>query len=285
MNTSLRAGVPALFAALFDDAAMFPPGNAELPDAARRHHDLQRLWYAGAVGPLLCPESRLLELHRALEAAGIDRLDVGLTVPGGPRTLGPALDTARQAWRVRVVAVELPLGSAAPSSVRQELDAYDAGIAGFAEIPPHELDADVADRLRAAGLQAKFRTGGTTAAAFPSEDDLARALTAGVARGLPFKCTAGLHRAVRHRDPVTGFEQHGFLNVLLAVGAALTTADARATRAALAERDRTTVASGVRALTPAQVPVIRGAFRSFGTCSIEEPLADLADLGLLGVTR
>ena len=35
-------------------------------------------------------------------------------------------------------------------------------------------------------------------------------------RETPFKCTAGLHNAVRHRAADTGFEHHGFLNVLLA---------------------------------------------------------------------
>ena len=40
-----------------------------------------------------------------------------------------------------------------------------------------------------------------------------------VDRGVAVKCTAGLHHAVRHTDPATGFEHHGFLNVLLAASA------------------------------------------------------------------
>jgi hypothetical protein len=65
------------------------------------------------------------------------------------------------------------------------------------------------------------------------------------------------------------------------VHAALTAADARA---ALAEQDSGAVASAVRALSAAQIAAIRDIFRSFGTCSIDEPLADLARLDLLGVT-
>ena len=52
---------------------------------------------------------------------------------------------------------------------------------------------------------------------------------------MPFKCTAGLHHAVRHRAADTGFEHHGFLNVLLAVAAALTGEDAGEVAAELAD--------------------------------------------------
>ena len=72
-----------------------------------------------------------------------------------------------------------------------------------------------------AGLRLKFRTGGLTADAFPSAAELAACIDAALDRETPFKCTAGLHHAVRHTDPETGFEHHGFLNVLLATRVAL----------------------------------------------------------------
>jgi hypothetical protein len=278
-NMPSRLGMSsALVTALFDDAALFPPGNAAMPDAVRRHRQDQELWYAGSVGPFVCPDARLLELDRALGAAGVDRLDVALTVPGGPQALTSALDAARETPRVRVVAVEVPLGSAPVASVREALDGGDPAIVGYVEVPAAELSTDLATRLRTAGLRLKLRTGGTSAAAFPTEDDLARALTCAAGQGLPIKCTAGLHHAVRHRDPATGFEHHGFLNVMLAVHAALTAADARA---ALAEQDSGAVAAAIRALSAEQIAAIRDIFRSFGTCGIDEPLVDLVKLDLL----
>lgn len=283
MTMPLEPRCPVLFTAMFDDAALFPPGNASMPDAVRRHQEDQGSWYANSMGAFVCPDTRVAELANTLRVAGIDQLDVALTVPGGPRTLAAAFDTARAAPRVRVVAVEVPLGSAPAAYVRDALEANDPSIAGYVEVPLAQLDTSVAVQVRTHGLHLKVRTGGTTAAAFPTEQDLARALTIAIEQRLAIKCTAGLHHAVRHRDPATGYEHHGFLNVTLAVHAALTTGDAGTTRTVLATQEPMKVASSVRSLTAPQVAAIRGVFRSFGTCSIDEPLADLAALDLLGV--
>ncbi|MFD9831125.1 hypothetical protein [[Kitasatospora] papulosa] len=58
---------------------------------------------------------------------------------------------------------------------------------------------------------------------------------------------------------------------------ALDGASEREIAAVLAERDAATVAGLVRALSPQ----VRNAFRSFGTCSLAEPVDELAALGLL----
>jgi len=100
-------------------------------------------------------------------------------------------------------------------------------------------------------------------------------------RQIPFKCTAGLHHAVRGTDQAAGLEQHGFLNVLLAVGAAAADASVTESAAILAERDPAKVTEAVRALDPDAAAEIRWLFTSFGTCSTEEPVADLVGLGLL----
>lgn len=270
----------ALVAGLFDDAALFPPGNATMPAAVRRHRQDREQWYAATIGAFVCPDARLSELDRLLGAARIDQFDVTLTVPDGPRALPAALGAARLARRARVVAVEVPLGAAPVTSVRDALAAADPPVAGYLEVPSARVHAGLAAEVREAGLRLKLRTGGLAAAAFPTEEHLGAALACAVAEGVPVKCTAGLHHAVRHRDPATGFEHHGFLNVLLAVHAALAGDDVRA---ALAEQDAAAVATAAQALEPARISAARDLFRSFGTCSIDEPLADLAALGLLEV--
>jgi hypothetical protein len=49
--------LPRLFAGLVDDAAVFPPGSASVPDAVSAHRRHRTAWYADLVGPLLLPAS------------------------------------------------------------------------------------------------------------------------------------------------------------------------------------------------------------------------------------
>jgi hypothetical protein len=58
-----------LFAGLVDDAAVFPPGSATLPDAVAAHRRHRTSWYAELIGPLLVPASALPELAGLLDSA------------------------------------------------------------------------------------------------------------------------------------------------------------------------------------------------------------------------
>jgi hypothetical protein len=123
------------------------------------------------------------------------------------------------------------------------------------------------DELAAGQLRLKLRTGGEDADAFPAPHELAGCIDAALDREMPFKCTAGLHRAVRHRENDTGFEHHGFLNVLVATRAALDGVDASTTSRVLAETDPgpLTRPSNPRACRPraaGSAPSARAACRS-----------------------
>ncbi|MFB8236737.1 hypothetical protein ACFC58_09305 [Kitasatospora purpeofusca] len=279
-----EAVVPPLFQGLFDDAAVFPPGNLPVAEAVPAHLAHRAAPYADAVGPLLCGAGRLGELAAAVNAptgTAADgtgpRLRVGLVLPGGSSELGPALTAAAP---FVVAGVEL-----ATRDAREAVAALDLllppDVPAAVELPRELLRGDgleeVLDVLVDSPYRAKFRTGGVVAGAFPDEAELAGFLAGCAQRGLPYKCTAGLHHAVRHTDPATGFEHHGFLNVLLAAAET----DPKAAAEVLAERSGEVLAEAVRSLTDRQVTVIRNSFTAFGTCSIAEPLDDLAALGLL----
>jgi hypothetical protein len=271
-----------LFERLFDDAAMFPPAQLPVAQAVSQHRDHRGAWYRALVGPFVCAADRPAAVAEQAACLGLDTVDVALAVAEGVAAVPAALAGVDRAERLRLRAVETPLGALPMRECAAMAD--DLGARGaelFLELPVDQVDEDRVRELRAGGAYLKLRTGGAAAGAFPTEDALARAVVHCAGEGLRFKCTAGLHNAVRHRDPQTGFEHHGFLNIALAAGVALTTGDLAAVREVLADQDSEVLAARTRDLSPADVTAIRGLFASIGTCSVGEPLADLTALRLV----
>ena len=266
-NTDL---VTVLFDRFFDDAAIFPPGNAAMDDAVRAHVAALDSPLARHVGPFVCSASRLTALGDALATVGVDALDLALVTPSG--TAAAAIAAADDDSRLRLRAVEL--SGTAPGDPLPNVPEGTLLLVERPTTPPFDLPPDVA---------LKLRTGGESADAFPDDAGLAAALTGALEQGLRFKLTAGLHHAVRHTDPTTGFEHQGFLNVVLAVHAVLSGSSDDVAAAILAERDASVVAAEVSDLDEAARGQVRSRFLSFGTCSITEPIDDLRGLGLLEV--
>jgi len=144
------------------------------------------------------------------------------------------------------------------------------------------------DEIQRRGLRAKIRTGGVTPDAFPPIDDVATFIRACVAKGIAFKATAGLHHPLRCVKALTDEPNapigtmHGFLNVFLAA------AMPDHAEAILAETDPRAFAfdDGGAAWRDHRVSVedlatMRELAISFGSCSFEEPIGDLQQLGWL----
>ncbi len=256
---------------LFDDAAMFPPGNASAEVALSEYLRHRKAWYADMIGPLLVPAGAWDAFVAAHECAGGPEVAV---VVIGTTTMPPAVPAA-----VRVAGFE----AAVPNL---PLPQTDPGLTFAAEITPGSSGARV---LAAVGAQAaagrpvvaKLRTGGVTRDAFPSEETLAAVLAAAVAVQAPLKLTAGLHHALRHTAADTGFEHHGFLNVLLAAAHAIDGRDAGALAATLSMRDKGQVVAQLSELPGERIVAARRRFVSFGCCGVEEPVGDLVSLGLV----
>jgi hypothetical protein len=238
--------------------------------------------YAGLVGPFLCPTTRLTELRETLPAD--QHLAVSLVVDDGTTVTAEALGAATADARIALVAVEA-------SHARLGHDAATLGatvrrmpsVTGYLEVDPTDVGLSLDLVAPSAGWQAgKYRTGGETADAFPTEQALADFLVATVERGLPFKLTAGLHHVVRRTDPETGFEQHGVLNVMVATADALAREDLDVVVASLAERDVDRLVERVLSWSELDCLAVRGSFRSFGCCAVTEPIDELDALGLSG---
>jgi hypothetical protein len=284
-----------LLRGLFDDASLFPPASLKMTAAVAAHAKHAAAWYFPVCGPFVCAETRLGELRTVLQATETISIELALVVTGGAGAVPAALDAVAADPRIRLRSVEVPAtgpGAAtdpveAVSEVAQALDNSPLAVTvGYIEPPlPALVDPATGGRLLRViddrGYRPKLRTGGTTAAAYPDEQTMAACLEVLVDRRLPFKCTAGLHHAVRHTAADTGFEHHGFLNVLLAVGAASNGAARTDLAKLLAERDPVAVARQIGDLDGRDADDIRYLFTSFGTCSTDEPVQDLIALGLL----
>jgi hypothetical protein len=103
-------------------------------------------------------------------------------------------------------------------------------------------------------------------------------IDAALDRETPFKCTAGLHHAIAHRDHATGFEHHGFLNVLLATRQAFDGATQAEVATLLADHYPNDLVALART---SDLVGARRWFTSFGCCEVREPLDDLVGLGLI----
>lgn len=274
MTTVLQA----LFADLLDDAALFPPGDASMAQAVAAHRELRARWGA-PVGPLVVAASRLEEL---LGHADGEPLRLAVISPPGDVPAALSVAGSRRRLRLRLESVELPViadAASARDAVRLLDRTLPARVSAALELPRTGERNGVLAALAGTRYRAKLRTGGMVSEAFPDTAELAAALQDCVRAGVPVKCTAGLHRAVRHTDPVTGFRHHGFLNVLLAVDALVN--GAPVARDWLDENDATCLAVALRSWSTERAARVREAFISFGTCNVTEPLADLVGLRLI----
>jgi hypothetical protein len=245
----------ALLAGLIDYAGLYPPARLPLAIAVERYNGFLHSPENWILNRLVLPAARLPEV--TLEAGW----RVTLLVEEEPGPLPPQIETLETA---------LPRRLSLPT---------------YCEAPPAAIQ----------GAFAKIRTGGLSAEKIPSTEHVAEFLVEAAGRGLPFKATAGLHHPVRSLQPLTyeldspRAEVHGFLNVFTAAAFAWKGLERVALTEILEEMDPEAFVFGEdelrwrgRVLPAADVQTARRNFaHSFGSCSFEEPVADLQKLGLL----
>lgn len=238
---------------LVDYAGLFPPASLPLDHALANYHHYRESKHAWMLGRFVISAAQL---------------------PQVPATLKAPFAVLADADDARAAAIESRQILAAPRPVYCE------------------VDIEHLDSVKAAGSFAKLRTGGTTPAAVPSIDMVAGYIAACAHRQLPFKATAGLHHPIRSPHPLT-YEagapvatMHGFVNLFLA--AALLWRGEQVIAPVLAETDPAAFRFDDHAhwrdlsLSADQVADARARFaHSFGSCSFEEPVADLERLGWL----
>jgi hypothetical protein len=256
----VKPSLRAVLDSLIDYAGLFPPASLSMEKAVENYARYRREPHAFALGRFVVPAARLEEVPK----------DFAVSVLGNPEDL-PDADV-----------IEVKAANAADvKTIAAKRAARDV----FVEI----ADPSLLDSIREHGLRAKIRTGGTTADAFPTTQSVAAFVRACVEKGVPFKATAGLHHPIRCTKPLTyepnapAGTMHGFLNVFLA--AALP----QYAEKILEERNARVFAfddgglwwHDLRVTTTEIRRVRERSFLSFGSCSFEEPVSDLKELGWL----
>ena len=170
-------------------------------------------------------------------------------------------------WRVTLLVED------EPGALPPQVETLEAKLPRRLSLPTYcEVPIDQID-----GAFAKVRT------AAPDSAQLASFLQEAAARRLPFKATAGLHHTIRSAT------MHGFLNVFTAAAFAWRGVDRDTILEVLDDADAAAFQFSDeelrwrgRSLSTAEIQATRRDFaHSFGSCSFEEPLADLRGLGLL----
>lgn len=254
---------------LIDYAGLFPPANLPI-GAALTEYEQAREGVASWMLSRFIVKAADLDALRA-RAAGSKSIE--LTVIAPPAMFEAVAAARRDGWAT-IASLEVPLGDGAIDACARSARATQVDdLPTYVELSRGRL---AMDELAQRGLGAKLRCGGVEASAYPSVHEVATFIAAAVDAGVPFKATAGLHHPVRHFNEGAGVAMHGFLNVLLAA--------ARAGDVSQDELDATIAEQDPAALPLRDEALLRRGrerFVSYGSCSFDEPVADLRALHVL----
>jgi hypothetical protein len=279
----------ALLRGAIDYAGLFPPAALSLADAVRNYESYRTGPNKWMLGRFIIPVAQLDDLVAYLPWEA--NAPLSLSVIAKPSD-APVLNAfnERHADRARIDSVETPVANAREVT---SLAALWSTFMVFAEVGIATDPTPVLTALGANGVRAKVRTGGVTPSAIPAPAQVARFMVACKKANVAYKATAGLHHVVRGEYPLTyeagcaRAEMYGFTNMILAATVASLGANAYEVSAVLSEKGDLVTPTGVkpiggRKITTTDISRARKtSLLSFGSCSFEEPVAELHARGLL----
>lgn len=280
--------VDAFLSGLIDYAGLYPPASLDMQSAVTNYLAYKHGKHAHLLGRFIVDGNRLSELR---EVAGDSVAELPLSV------IAPSVEDWKNIAQAhgdkfRIEAVEIkPDGLHEISREAPNLPE----ITTYFEVPIASVTPEVLKSIRVAGARVKLRTGGVSAAVFPSLGEVQTALMAIANWGLAFKATAGLHHPIRGCHPFTYEPEsskgmmHGFLNLFLAATNIYFGGTEEQTEQILKEENPqafhlTADMIGWRSLqwSTEHLRTVRREFAmSFGSCSFVEPIQDLETMGWL----
>ena len=289
----MLASVKTLLAAVVDYAGLFPPARLDLQEAMQnylRYRASDRSWM---LGRFVLPIARLQEFEDRLPAMGeVEPFPIAAIVSKDWELDLERIESSELRGQGDIAALEFP-PLLQPADIESMLPHLPEGVDTFFEIPSFEDSDAYLAALQGTGAAAKVRMGGLDSEAFPNAIQVARVVLTCAELQVPFKATAGLHYPLPARHSLldgTIASMQGFLN--LAIAAALAYEQTVSAEEALVILDEATserfqfddegIGWGDLHITLSQIEETRQQlFRSFGSCSFAEPVAELEELNLL----
>jgi hypothetical protein len=285
-----------LLSRIVDYAGLFPPASLGMEAAVRKYHELLAGEHSWLLGGFVVPAARLADFSKTFEQVCCDEREqpwtLNVTCAGENPNDVRAIEEFQQG---AAFLGSLETKAATPGAAREVLERLPAARARYVEFAA-ERASEMLPVLAEYGARAKIRMGGINPSMpggepVPSVDGVARFLLACQRERVAWKATAGLHHAVRGMRELTPggprVKMHGFVNVFLAGALAFVGADEGAMVKTLEEEDPAAFRAGDEVLEwqdqmviSDQLEAARKEFAiSFGSCSFEEPLADLRAMG------
>jgi len=286
--------IRALLAGLVDYAGLFPPAALNMPAAVRHYAEYGASDDAWMLGRFVLPSAHL-DAFWAERSMLRDQPEWRLSALIGADVQADVervhAFNATMAGYARVDTLEGKASSV--DAVAKFADAA-SGFNAFVEIPLNDFPALI-DEIRLRGINAKVRTGGVTANAFPEPEVLLAFIECACKMNVPLKATAGLHHPLRGDYRLTYEEgspkgtMFGFLNVFLTAAFVHAGMTDGAALALLLERDvkKFVVTTNAiewrnRAVTTRDIHAARDCVAvSFGSCSFREPADELRAAALI----
>ena len=300
MSETPKESIRVLLAEIIDYAGLFPPSEVSMAEAVLNFATYKNSNYNWMLGRFVVPVSRLDEFWETAHDFVSRDTKSGwrLSILAGEDIYEAIRKTddfnATNAPHIFCDTLEVRANT--ESKIENTVEALPDYLTAYFEVPNNERLADLVSTLAFLGQRAKLRTGGVTADAFPNPREIIRFVRTCLAANVPFKATAGLHHPLRCFKALT-YEanapkgtMHGFLNMFLATGFAREGYKTLLLEEILEDEYEEGLEFDGQGVTwrndyflnIAQLARLRREnIISFGSCSFDEPITDLQQIGLL----
>ncbi len=299
-DSNVMQSVRRLLAGAIDYAGLFPPAGLSMSEAVLNYATYRNSNYKWMLGRFIVMAARLDEFYesaseflprdaanpwRLSAVVGEDVVDAMHRVKDFNVRCGPG-----------VVCDTVEIKASSHGAIENAVVSLPASVTAYFEIAPDENLAELVATLALRGQRAKLRTGGVTPDAFPTTQQIIRFVRSCLAANIEFKATAGLHHPIRCFKPLT-YEansveatMHGFLNLFLMTGFARESYKVSVLEEVMEDEfdevfrfeDHAATWRDSFSLNLSQIDRLRKfGIQSFGSCSFDEPVADLQKLGIL----